>query len=78
MILLICKNNLPIYKGAIMEYNWLLTTIAQSSAALVTISIAFFVLRIGMYRNEKRKNIFLIYWFVRDYGRGRGDWVLGG
>ena len=36
-----------------MHYNWLLTTIAQSSAALVGISSGFLILRISMYVNQK-------------------------
>jgi len=38
----------------IMDYNWLLATIAQSSAALVGISSGFLVLRINMFINERR------------------------
>jgi len=37
-----------------MEYNWLLTTIAQSSAALVGISSGFLILRINMLFNVRR------------------------
>lgn len=36
-----------------MDYNWLLTTIAQSSAALVGISSGFIILRISLYINKK-------------------------
>ncbi len=40
-----------------MDYNWLLTTIAQSSAALVGISSGFLILRINMFLNERKKEI---------------------
>jgi hypothetical protein len=36
-----------------MDYNWLLTTIAQSSAALVGISSGFLILRISLFANRK-------------------------
>ncbi len=36
-----------------MDYNWLLTTIAQSSAALVGISSGFLILRIRILNSSR-------------------------